>query len=244
MTAQAPFPAVVFDLDDTLYPERQYVRSGYVAVVDFLRNQFGPGHPISRLTPPAEEWLWIRFLRLSSPSAPAGQHPSAFDALNSEFDLGLSAEHILQLVSIYRNHMPAIRPYEGIAHTLGVLAGDYRLGLLSDGYQPGQSMKFEALRLGRFFDAVIFTDELGRNAWKPSPIAFQAMAERLSMNHSQCVYVGDNPSKDFLAPNVLGWKTIQWLRQGQLHADKAAPAGGEAAYVVRDAGELRAAIRA
>ena len=203
--------AVVFDLDDTLYPERQYVRSGYRAAAERLR----------KLTPkdgPFEDWLWGRFL--------SGRTRDAFDELNEHFKLGLSADKIAELVSVYREHSPEIRPYEGTAGLLGLLHAGYRLGLLSDGFLPAQRLKLQALKIGRFFDAVVFTEEIGRNAWKPSSAGFEAMQKEFGVPHEACAYVGDNPAKDFLAPNQLGWLTIQMVRPGQVHSHKPPPAGG------------------
>jgi len=62
------------------------------------------------------------------------------------------------------------------------------------------------------------TGELGRDYWKPHPLAFKVTAERLGMSRgSALAYVGDNPLKDFVAPNQLGWKTIRLRMNRQLH---------------------------
>ena len=47
--------AVVFDLDDTLYPERDYVRSGYRVVARHLAGMLKRDEPM-------DTWLWKRFL--------------------------------------------------------------------------------------------------------------------------------------------------------------------------------------
>ena len=134
--------AVVFDLDDTLYGERAYVRSGYRAVAEKLRGLSGRDEPF-------DAWLWRRFL--------AGEATGALDALNDQFRLGLSSDQIAELVRVYREHRPAIRPYDGLPALLGRLHERYQLALLSDGFLPAQKLKLEALKLERFFDAVVFT---------------------------------------------------------------------------------------
>jgi putative hydrolase of the HAD superfamily len=221
--------AVVFDLDDTLYPEGRYVRSGYRAVAGHLRRERGRDEPF-------EEWLWDRFL--------GGEAAGAFDALSRHFDLGLDPAGVEALVGVYRGHAPDIRPWPGVVELLGRLHAEYRLGLLSDGYLPAQRLKLEALGIGRFFDAAVFTEEMGRECWKPSPAGYERAAELLGAAAGELAYVGDNPAKDFLAPNRLGWRTIQLLRPGQVHASNAPPPGGEPAAVVRLPGDLRAALRA
>jgi len=219
--------AVIFDLDDTLYPERQYVRSGYEAVAGHLRAGLAR-------TEAFEDWLWDRFC--------GGRRDRALDALNEHFELGLEQENIAELVELYRSHRPEITPFEGTAALLEGLGGRFRLGLLSDGFLPAQRLKLESLGLARYFGAVVFTEELGRDAWKPSPTGFQRISELLAVPADGCAYVADNPAKDFVAPNALGWLTIQCLHPGQIHADNPPAPGGAARIVVRGWRELAATL--
>ena len=228
--------AVAFDLDDTLYAERDYVRSGYRAVARHLQQLPPPrgGPPRQTAAPTYEGWLWARFL--------GGQSEKAFDALNDCFHLGLTRPQILELVEVYRRHRPDIRPADGIPEMLGRLHADFRLALLTDGYLPAQELKAEALKVRRFFDVVVFTEEIGRAAWKPSPAGFETVRKQLDLPHESLAYVADNPAKDFLAPNQLGWRTIQIIRAGQIHAHRPAPPAGAPQIIARSPGELHAAL--
>ncbi|MFP4356704.1 MAG: HAD family hydrolase [Phycisphaerae bacterium] len=197
-------PAVIFDLDDTLYPERDYVRSGYNAVGQLLAR-------LTRRDEPFADWLWQRF--------ESGQSAGAFDALSDQFHLHLDRDAISRLVQAYRNHRPQIQPRPGAVQLLDRLRhAGCRLGIISDGFLPAQQLKLDALALADRFDEVIFTETLGREFWKPNPAAFEQIAQRLNTPHAACIYVGDNPAKDFLAPNRLGWLTIQLHLPDQVHA--------------------------
>ena len=220
--------AVVFDLDDTLYPEREYIRSGYRAVARLVRDKLACDHPL-------EDWLWRRFC--------LGRANGALDAMNEHFALGLAGEDIRRLVEEYRRHTPTIQPYADVPQLLETLAGSCRLGMLSDGFLPAQRLKLEALKLGDVFEAVVFTEEMGRDKWKPSPDGFVRLAELLDTPHEACAYVADNPAKDFLAPNALGWLSVQFLRDGQVHAHNPAPPGGKPQKIVRSAEQLLEALR-
>ncbi|OPX25230.1 MAG: hypothetical protein B1H04_00410 [Planctomycetales bacterium 4484_123] len=226
--------AVVFDLDDTLFRERDYVLSGFRAVAEHL----GRPEEFTR-------WMWRRFQ--------AGRRGDTFDALSEHFGLGLSRADIAALVELYRAHVPRLRPCRGVIELLRALRRrGRRLGLLSDGYLPAQRLKLSALGLEGFFHAVVFTEELARQgppaarnrgrgphqAWKPSAVGFERIRRRLGVPHRACAYVGDNPAKDFLAPNELGWLTVQWRRPGQLHADNPPPPGGKPWRIVRSGPEL------
>lgn len=223
MTESQDLQAVVFDLDDTLYPEREYVRSGYAAVAAYLRET---RHHSGAF----EGWLWDRFIR--------GRAKGAFDALNEHFSLHLEKADILELVRVYREHRPQIAPFADIPPLLEAMKKRVKLGLISDGFLPAQQWKLDVLGLEPCFDAVIFTESLGRKYWKPCPVAFENMVQRLGVPHSACVYVADNLTKDFVAPNQLGWKTVHFLRPNQVHANEATAQGGQPQYTIKSTEEL------
>ncbi len=219
--------AVVFDLDDTLYAERDYIRSGYRAVCRSLQRTLERDDAF-------DDWLWRRF--------ESGRAGGAFDALNEHFQLGLDAGAIVQLVGVYRDHAPDIHPRPGAAELLDRLHSKCRLGLLSDGFLPAQRLKLDALHLAPKFDAVVFTEDMGRQCWKPAPDGFEAIRAMLDVPHEACAYVGDNPAKDFAGPNRLGWRSIQLLCAGQVHSAKAAPDRGKALTVIKSLEELEAVL--
>jgi len=225
--------AVVFDLDDTLYPERQYVRSGYEAVGRHLEAAFGRRRARAWPMLPGE-WLWRRFL--------AGDSARAFNALGEAFHLGLSHDQIAELIEVYRTHRPQLAPYPGVRETLEALGGSLALGVLSDGFLPAQQLKLDALRLEPYFAVVLFTEALGRDCWKPSPAGFAAVRKKLQVEHAACAYVADNPAKDFVAPNRLGWRTIQYVRANQIHASNPPAEAGRAQHVVQTDEELYQAL--
>lgn len=220
---RSPIHAVVFDLDDTLYAERDYVRSGYRATAEHVRRATGRSEAF-------EDWLWERFER--------GQAGGALDALEEHFSLGLGPDGAAELVRVYREHRPAIEPRCGAVELLRRLGEHYRLGLLSDGYLPAQRLKLDALGIAPLLDAVVLTEEMGRAFWKPAPEGYAAVRDRLDAADEQCVYVGDNPAKDFVTPNRMGWLTVQLVCEGQVHSAKPAPDGGDAQVAIASLEEL------
>lgn len=185
---------VIFDLDDTLYSEKEYVKSGYKAVSDYL----GGGY---------EAKLWS-FFQAGKP---------AIDELLKE--LGRQNEKAEALES-YRSHKPDIHPYPGVAEMIKELkAKGIKLGIITDGRPEGQHNKLEAL--GLKVDDVIITDELGGIQFrKPCDIAFRIIMTRWRLNPADIVYVGDNPVKDFQAPQQLGMKSIYFANQDGLYHDE------------------------
>lgn len=175
---------VIFDLDDTLYSEKEYVKSGYKAISDYLDGDY-------------EERLWKLF--------EAGR--PAIDELLTE--IGRESERNAVL-AIYRSHKPCIHLYDGIAELMEkVRDKGVKIGIITDGRPEGQRNKLEALGLKYMVDDIIITDELGGSQFrKPCDIAFRIMMNRWRLNASEIIYVGDNPKKDFQAPQQLGMKSM------------------------------------
>jgi putative hydrolase of the HAD superfamily len=190
---------VVFDLDDTLYDEIDFCRSGFRAAAKFigtLSDRHSPDEIFAA--------IWDCFI--------TGNHTSTFDAALDRLGIPYDLNVIGKLVAIYRTHTPTLAlPAESRA-TLDALKGKYTLGLLTDGYLPTQRLKVQALGIEDYFAAIVYTEELGRQFWKPSPRGFERLMELLRAQPEQMVYVGDNEAKDFIAPNQLGMLTIQLLR--------------------------------
>lgn len=183
--------AVVFDLDDTLYSEKDYVRSGYQAVAAVLPQ-----------VKDAEEKLWKLF----------ENKKSAIDVLLEEE--GILSDDIKQIcLHEYRYQKPKIQLYEGVKEMLRELRKKgFKLGIITDGRSEGQRAKLQALGLENLVDQIIVTDELGGiECRKPNPLAFQKMQESLNVEYAEMCYVGDNIRKDFQAPENLGMRCI-WFR--------------------------------
>jgi putative hydrolase of the HAD superfamily len=188
---------VVFDLDDTLYPERSFVESGFRAV---------GAHALKR-------WGIRDFDEACLSAAEIGIKNSVFQwAHRAVVGTELTPEQAQELLQVYREHQPEALPWHPDAlETVQLLHGQFPLTLLSDGYLPTQANKARALDLARWIDAPVFTESLGREHWKPSKKGFELIMSRHRQD-SIFVYVGDNPAKDFIAPRALGWSTVQITR--------------------------------
>ncbi|MDD7636310.1 MAG: HAD-IA family hydrolase [Clostridiales bacterium] len=182
---------VIFDLDDTLYSEKQYIRNGYGKVADFLGDKTVAG----------KLWKFFEEGRL------------AIDALLEERG---EEEKKAACLELYRKQMPEITLYSGVADIIeDFKRKGIKIGIITDGRVEGQRKKIEALGLDKMVDDIIITDELGGPQFrKPNDIAFRIMQCRWQIPFEQIVYIGDNPSKDFQASMQLGMKSI-WFRNTQ-----------------------------
>ena len=180
---------VIFDLDDTLYAEKDYIRSGYRAVAT--------GFP--QVVNMAQK-LWDAFEK----------NQLAIDAVLEAEGLA-TIENKAKALQLYRYHIPDISLYSGVLDLLQRLAGCKKLGMITDGRPEGQWAKIEALRITPYFEKIIVTDELGGPEFrKPNEIAFRLMQQALDIPFPKMVYIGDNTKKDFIAPLALGMKAIYY----------------------------------
>ncbi len=196
--------AVVLDLDDTLYPEEAYVRSGFRAVA--ARAQETLGVPAAE----AEAELVALFEQ--------GVRGDTFDRWLASRGLGADVA-VRDLVAAYRGHAPDIDPFPDAAPLLGRLRADgCAVGLLSDGDPAVQDAKLDALGLRDAFDAIVVTGELGPDAGKPSPRGFEEVLRRLGGRlPAASVYVSDNPAKDFVGARRAGMRSIRVRRPGGIY---------------------------
>lgn len=199
----------IFDMDDTLYPEKDFVFSGYRAVAERVFADHGVD---------IEGNLRDQFNR--------GGRGDLFSKVLGELSLPCDEEYVRSLVRVYREHLPNIRPYVDVVPTLTLLKEKgIRIGLVSDGWLSVQQNKLAALGIGDLFDAVVFTDGInGTASWKPAADGFRACLDRMGVTPEHAVYVGDNPVKDFVGARAVGMKTIRVHRVAAEHVDKAASA--------------------
>jgi len=216
---------VVFDLDDTLYDEIDYCRSGFASVSEFLANL--PKAPTAERIFGA---FWQQFTD--------GNRTKTFNAALDQLAIDYDDELIDSTIEVYRSHIPKITLPAESRDVLCRLSGKYTLALLTDGFLPAQQLKVQALGIEKYFKRIIYTEQLGRDCWKPSPVGFEKVMEALNVEPQNMAYVADNEQKDFIAPNKLGILTIQLIRPARIHTEISDVPDAEAQYVIHKISRL------
>ena len=190
----------MFDVDDTLYLERDYVRSGFAAVDRWALANLGVAGVFER--------AWAHF--------ESGHRRTIFDEVTAE--LSLDPGSVPDMVEVYRSHSPDICLLDDAMVALeGATAGGCAVAVVTDGPSASQWGKVRALGLDTWSSLTVVTAELGPGRGKPHPAAFELVQDQLGHRGRQCAYVADNPAKDFAAPAGLGWRTVRVRRAGSLH---------------------------
>jgi len=186
---------VVFDLDDTLYKEIDYLKSAY----RFIAKQLGN-----------ELWQAEKIYNIMLEAYNKGLN--AFSVVKSTFNIDTPIETLLQW---YRTHTPDITLLDDSTNLLDYLHDkDIPIGILTDGRSVTQRNKIKALGLNRYVSKqnIVISEEFGSE--KPSEKNYRYF-ETLYPQIDNFIYVGDNPHKDFIAPNRLGWRTVGLLDNGR-----------------------------
>ena len=207
---------VIFDLDDTLYNEIEYVKQAFMNVAVYLSERYGV----------SSDKLYERMLELLNNDG----RGRIFNDIIEEYNI---TECPKELVEIYRATRPELELYEDAGKCIGVLKNNnIKLALITDGCAQVQHNKINGLGLEDIMDCIIVTDDY-ENAAKPSTIPYKMVMEKLAINEpSACIYIGDNPKKDFVGARKLGMNTVRIIRSEGMFMALEADEGYEADSVV------------
>jgi len=180
--------AVVFDLDDTLYSELDYLRSAYKEIAERIDKEN------SRLIFGYMFSMYRNKL-------------DVFEMLSNKYN----ADKI-ELIRTYRNHFPKLKLKDGVNELLtSIKKKKGKIAIITDGRSQTQHNKIKALNISKFIDYIITSEDIGEE--KPSHAAYIRVEKRFNLD--TYYYIGDNLKKDFLAPKKRGWKTIGLLDNGK-----------------------------
>lgn len=180
--------SIIFDLDDTLYNEIDYLKSGFSSVAANISNK----KKIQKES--IEKFLIQAYFQRLNP----------FKEMIKRFNLDYSIGYYLD---IYRTHVPNIQLSNAVSLMLKKLFDQkFNLGLLTDGRSIQQRNKVKSLKLEKYFKHIIISEEFG--SMKPEEKNYLYFS-KIAFSESKTFYfIGDNIYKDFFTPNRLGWTTI------------------------------------
>ena len=216
---------LIFDLDDTLYDEMTYVRSGFRAVAAFGKESFG--------------WNEVESYRFLNESLLEYGRGKVFDEWLRSHD-NYSHSRVAQCVHAYRHHTPQISLPRFALKTLERYKAQHSLYLVTDGHKIVQHKKILALGIDTIFKRCLITHRFGIKHAKPSLYCFEKIREIEKCDWSKMVYVGDNPLKDFVNLNAMGALTIR-VKTGA-HAEVKAQVGYDAKYTIQELSQLSSVL--
>ncbi|HEX2530891.1 MAG TPA: HAD family hydrolase [Burkholderiaceae bacterium] len=205
MDTSLPVKAVLFDLDDTLWPIVPVIHRAEIVLHDWLathapdvakqfsveamrarRMELMAANPRYRIDLSA-----LRHAALSEAFLACGEDVTKVDAAMKNF-------------SQTRN---TVTPYEDVLPTLAYLSSVVKVGSISNG-----AADLEAIGLARHFHVSIAAHQHGRA--KPEASIFHTACDALQVLPAEAVYVGDDPVLDVEGAQRAGLRGIWMKRNG------------------------------
>ncbi len=197
---------IIFDLDDTLISEEDYIRSGYRKVSEYMEAKYQL---------PQEEIYEEMINKYKK------HEKNVFNKILDENDIKYTDNEIREIVSEYRNHIPQISFFNDVDETLRKLKEkNIKTAIISDGYIETQENKLRVLDAYEKFDYIILTDKLGKEYWKPNPRAFEIVKQKFGVKYEESLYIGDNPKKDFYIKKYYPIKTVRIIRKDSIYLNE------------------------
>jgi putative hydrolase of the HAD superfamily len=216
----------IFDLDDTLYEEMQFVRAGMKAVCEYIAKKHG-------LNADAVYDTCMHILEIEG-------RGKVFDELCSKYKI---TEDIGQLVQVYRTPSQSMELYGDAKELIKeIKKHNFKIGIITDGNYTAQSSKVKMLDLEDQMDAIVYSDllkdEKGESRNKPDLEVYRECIRRLDGACDKAVYIGDNPRKDFIGAKKLGMKTVRISRDKGMFMGEVPDEEHEADLIIKSLEEL------
>jgi len=225
-----PIKVLLFDLDDTLYEEKQFAVSGFIKVAEFIEDKFKINKDF--------------FCKILIDIFNESKRGDIFNLALKRVNVTYEEKIIHAIVKIYREHNPKIKLDKDVKLLLVKLRKVYSLGIITDGYFEVQKKKVQALRLEGIFDSIIYTDEYRREYWKPDVLGYKLALEKFRVLPEESIYIGDNPYKDFIGAKKIGISTVRILKSGREYYNVRLDKEYEADYEIRELHEIINVLKA
>jgi HAD superfamily hydrolase (TIGR01509 family) len=197
--------AILFDVDGTLYDQTR-VRLGMLARLLAFTARY-----------PTHGWQSIRIVREFRRAQETlrhrvgvGEDTDLAQAQEAARRLGVSVDEVRRWVMRWMEHEPldllSAARRDGVMETLtAARARGIRLGVCSD--YPADA-KLAAMHLHDLFDVVVCAQDADVQSFKPDPRGLLVATERLHVQPSEALFVGDRPEIDAVAAERAGMASV------------------------------------
>ncbi len=186
---------IIFDLDDTLYSRKDFVLNGLRNVSDliFIRNKNLRKNQVLKE---------LKNLYFNSKQKKIFNHYIKIKKIKN-----IKAK---ECINAYRYGKNQIKIYPDTHNILYTYKG--KIYLITDGNKNIQRYKIKLLKIKKFFKKIFITNTYGKKYQKPSMFCFEKIKKIENCDYKKMIYIGDNPSKDFINCNKVGIRTVRLLR--------------------------------
>ncbi len=122
--------------------------------------------------------------------------------------LSINKDEVKNLIDISHSYQPKISTYPKVKMILAKLKKKYHLAMITDGNKSTQKNKINSLDIKKYFTKIVYAT--GKNM-KPNPKAYLTILNHFKLKPEEIIYVGDNPTMDFITPNKMKMTTVRVL---------------------------------
>ena len=193
-----PIAAVLCDLDDTLFPQADWLDGAWRAVAEAAAEYGVPQGPFLKA--------------LHNVAAEGSARGGIIDRALAAVDASVPVADLVAVFKAY--HAPQLELYPGAAQALEALREHVPIAVITDGDPDVQEGKLASLGLLGKVDYVVISDRLGREFRKPHPKPFVHALAALDVEPRHAVCIGDRPDKDVAGASALGIRAVR-VRTGE-----------------------------
>jgi len=211
-------PAVLFDIDDTLFDHTGCTRDA----LGVLRDRFPD---LQAMAPDALAQEYKRVLEALHLQVLAGAmtidaaRVERFERLFAFAGVSVGAQVALEAAALYRSsYLSAWREVDGARDLLSALRGRAATAIVTNNIAKEQLRKIASCGFEPLVDAVVISEEVG--VTKPDPRIFEIALERLGCAASEAVMVGNAWDTDILGARAAGIRPIWCNRTGAPSPDE------------------------
>jgi HAD superfamily hydrolase (TIGR01549 family) len=220
--------AVLFDLDDTLWPILPVIEQAELALYDWLKIN-APGVACQFTI----DTLRTRRLALAETASHYRYDMQALRRAALTEAFLAAAEDIRKVdeaMSVFSAARNRVTLFEDVLPTLARLSSLVRVGSVSNG-----AADLEIIGIARHFHVSIAAHKMG--CAKPDAKIFHAACDALQVSPAETVYVGDDPVLDVQGAQNAGLRAI-WMNRAELEPARVLPADIRPDAVCRSLREL------
>ncbi|MHC5718868.1 MAG: HAD family hydrolase [Nostoc sp.] len=214
------YKAIIFDLDNTLLNfeicERQAILGALEACTISLDLNGISENVFLQAFETYNSKYWRQRETFSPNELIEMSYRSTLAQLDIQTDkvrnLGESYWHIF-------NHFAVMEP--DVNEVLTVLARNYRLAVITNGFVSAQLPRMQAAGIEHFFEAVVVSETIGFA--KPSPEIFHHALSRLNLTPAEVLYVGDSLTHDYTGATQVNIDFCYYNRKNKNLPQEAKP---------------------
>jgi len=187
--------AIIFDLDNTLIDFRRFKNTCCEKAIEAMIS--------AGLKVPKKKGMHILYELFSKYTM---EDSKIFQRFLLKTTGVIDYKKLARAINAYRKaRIGLLTPYSGVESTLKKLKEQgLKLAIVSDAPKLKAWVRLTAMKIDNYFDVVVALEDTGR--LKPSRLPFRIALAKLNVEPSECIMVGDMPSRDMKGAKRLGMK--------------------------------------